>query len=104
MKTCPKCTSVHVRYSHTRTPIESLQRNWLSYRFYRCQDCDWRGKERQKKKVDKFDTKLNLWKLFFIYSLATVLMLIVVFVMILGIGDARSPSSPSSPSSPESNN
>jgi len=62
----------------------------MGYRFFRCQDCNWRGKERTKKKKEKFSTKVSLWKILGLYLLAAVIILFVVFVVI-GVGGSTPP-------------
>jgi hypothetical protein len=57
MKVCPQCTSTRVRFSHVRTLFESFLRTGMGFRFYRCQECNWRGMERPVKKINKYSGK-----------------------------------------------
>ena len=90
MKTCPKCTSTRVRHSHARTLFEAFLRTRMGYHFYRCQECNWRGKESAQKKREKFSTKVSIWKVLGLYILAAVIILFVVFV-IVGVGGSNPP-------------
>jgi len=54
----------------------------MGYRFYRCQDCSWRGKEQAKKKKDRFSGKVSLWKVLGLYALAMVIIVYAVFVIV----------------------
>ena len=85
MKVCPQCTSTRVRFSHTRTLFESFLRTGLGFRFYRCQECSWRGMERPVKKINKYSGKKSIWVILGIYALAIFLVLYIVFVVI-GVG------------------
>ena len=85
MRTCPQCTSTRVRYSHARIRFETFQRIIMGYRFYRCQACNWRGKERKKRRRNPFSSKVSLWKVLFLYGLAAVIILFVVFYVV-GVG------------------
>jgi hypothetical protein len=89
MKVCPKCTSISMRQSHASSPTEVFLRNKLGYRFYRCQQCNWRGKAKSRTKK-KLNAKISIWKLLAIYTFAALLILFIVFVLI-GVGGSTPP-------------
>jgi hypothetical protein len=90
MKVCPKCTSLRIRRRHTRSPSEIFFRSKLGYRYYRCQQCNWRGKAKASRKSDKFAARISPWKIIAIYALAIVLVFFIVFVVI-GVGSSAPP-------------
>jgi hypothetical protein len=85
MKVCPQCTSTRVRFSHVRTLFESFLRTGMGFRFYRCQECNWRGMERPVKKINKYSGKKSIWVIMGIYAMAIFLVLYIVFIVI-GVG------------------
>lgn len=89
MKVCPKCTSISLRKSHTRSAYERFLQSQLDYRFFRCQQCDWRGKGKVKKKV----AKLKWWQTLAIYAAAIAILLFILFGVI-GVGDVTPPPPP----------
>lgn len=93
MKVCPKCTSLRMRQSHARTPSELFFRDRLGYHFYRCLQCDWRGKGKPGNKSDKLNSMAGRWKVMAIYASAVMLVLLLVFVVI-GVGDTALPPPP----------
>ncbi len=83
MNVCPKCTTFRMRNSKAQTKYELFLQNRLGYRFYRCQDCDWRGKEKLIKKPAS--TKMSLWKVIALYVLVAFVVLFVA-IEIFGVG------------------
>ena len=43
MQNCPKCKSIHIGRSRTRSRWERLRREVTRKRPFRCRDCSWRG-------------------------------------------------------------
>ena len=78
MKVCPKCKSTNVRYSHTRTPSEIFFRTRLGYRFYRCQQCNWRGMLRPEKTKNKYSGKKNIW---LVLGMDALILFLVLFIL-----------------------
>jgi hypothetical protein len=87
MKICPQCSSARVRTSHARTSFEKFLKNSLGFCFFRCPQCDWRGKQHSERKLNKYSGKKSIWVVFGVYALAILLVLFIVFVVI-GVGDA----------------
>jgi hypothetical protein len=89
MKVCPQCTSLRMRHSHARTLTENFYRNGLGYHYYRCQQCNWRGKGKPGKKP--LASKISIWKRMAVYLFSIALVLFIVFVVI-GVGGSTPPS------------
>lgn len=76
MKVCPQCTSLRMRRSQARFMRENFLQNRLGYRFYRCQQCNWRGRERSE---EKSLSKFYVWFNSVLFVLAVILVLLLVF-------------------------
>ncbi len=85
MNVCPKCTSLRMRNSKAQTKYEIFLQNRLGYRFYRCLQCGWRGKEKQTKKP--VSSKMSIWKILGIYALVAFVVLFVA-IEVVGVGGA----------------
>lgn len=72
-----------MRRSQARFRRENFLQNVLGYRFYRCQQCNWRGGERFEKKVF---AKLSGWMNFALYGLALMLVVFMVFALSVWLG------------------
>lgn len=93
MKICPQCSSKSLRYSHARTPFENFLKHRLGFHFYRCSECNWRGKKRPKKIINKYSGKKSIWVVLGIYVLAVLLVLFIVF-FVIGVGGSNSTQPP----------
>lgn len=88
MKRCPQCASSRINRSHPKSLFENLLRIVLGYHFYRCKECNWRGRGRAENNA--VASKVSLRKRVGLYVLAALIILFIVFVVI-GTGDTAPP-------------
>lgn len=83
MKICPKCMSARLTYSHTHSFFETMLKFLTDSRYYRCRDCDWRGRRlSSSRKTGYFSPKKNLQAVIALSILIVLAVLYVTFVMV----------------------